>query len=46
MAKTEKDPLQKVSALTAKALQRGEKLERTSQSLLLVRSPTLRRRVF
>ena len=33
MAKTDKDPIKKLSALTAKALQRGEKLERTLTKL-------------
>jgi len=33
MAKTNNDPLQKFSTLTAKAVQRGEKLERTLTKL-------------
>jgi len=39
MAKTEKDPVQKISALTAKALQRGEKLERTLTKLVTRSGP-------
>jgi len=39
MAKSEKDPLKKLSALTGKALQRGEKLERTLTKLVAQSEP-------
>ncbi|PVE22049.1 hypothetical protein DC522_23090 [Microvirga sp. KLBC 81] len=39
MAKTDKDSLQKLSALMAKAVQRGEKLERTLTKLVAQSEP-------
>ncbi|WP_052954576.1 hypothetical protein [Microvirga vignae] len=39
MAKTDKDPLQKLSTLMAKAVQRGEKLERTLTKLVAQSEP-------
>lgn len=39
MAKTDKDPHKKLSALMAKALQRGEKLERTLTKLVAQSEP-------
>lgn len=39
MAKTDKDPLKRFSALTDKALQRGEKLERTLTKLVAQSEP-------
>lgn len=39
MAKTDKDPLQKLSTLMSKAVQRGEKLERTLTKLVAQSEP-------